>query len=227
MNMKLSFDTNEYGCARVDMKTGLLHVGNESFPLSRRTGNLGNALLAASFINLAHQDPARASLRTMANLTGTSTNSFTSRLRGLRKHLDTFEIADGISAASLFLSDRLTGNQNTTYDEGLEKLPFHLNTALIDAIGNYGFYLKSENLIGIRTETYTVLGAVQDPSSYQAALGALGSGNSIYPDVQAASRSGFQDPKGSEPKYPARMPSRTYPSVLPPSASRKYTRSGP
>ncbi len=172
MIVQQDFDNARYGCVHVDFKTRMLHVGTRSLLLSDRVGNLGNAYIAAAFIASAHHDPTRFSIEQITRLSGAKNErAFKSRLSQFRQRLSKFEIAKGVNANSLFLSDRLTGNQTSNNSDIHRKLPYHFNSSLADLIKNRGADLDECDLKGVRLEHSLILGPKSHPVEYRAALG--------------------------------------------------------
>jgi hypothetical protein len=166
------FDKARYGCVHVDFDTRLLHVGERSLLLSDRAGNLGNVHVVAAFITAANREPSRLSLQEIAEISlAKSENSFKARFSKLRERLGKFDIANGVTANALFLSDRLTGNQSSSTSDCVTKLPYHFNTALADMIATNGHVLSAQNKRGVRLEPSLVLGPKSHPEEYRSALG--------------------------------------------------------
>ncbi len=159
MNIQANFDTHRYGCVEVDTRQGILKILDRELALSR-----GDANIVAIFVDLANSSNQRASLKTMTELLGASTEaSFKARLSKLRAKLRGFGICDSVTASSFLLSDRLMGEVD---DDTLEKQPYHLNVDLADKL------LKgSMDLDGVRIKARATIGGVVDEEAFKAALG--------------------------------------------------------
>lgn len=150
----------------IDTNSGAFKVGDVSKNLS-----LGKARIIALFIDAANKGE-RLSLKTLSELLDCSEVSLKVRLNYLRETLGTMQIAQGVMADALFLSDRLMGSLTAAEKaEGLEKKPYQFNAELGAAINRYGNNIPEDVLATIRKEPNKTLGRHRNPKEFKAALG--------------------------------------------------------
>lgn len=157
MGITKSFDKTTYGQVSVDPATSVFSIGDQQVELTRT-----QAGIIACFINLGEE---RASLKTMTELVGTSEAAFKAMLSYARKKISAIEIAEGVTADALFLSDRLMGKSDS------EKLPYHFNTRLADIINNHGLNCDPTLIADVRTKPKVIVGVSRDTGAFHQGLG--------------------------------------------------------
>lgn len=159
-----NFDVYRCSAVSIDVKSGVFKVGQRETKVFK-----GGAKIIAAYIDIANRGEKGASVKTMMEISGHANDTLSAYLSKLRKELSEFEIAPGVTADSLFLTEKIMGS--LTFGEktaGMEKRPYHFNIDLADLIESYGNHIPLCELQRTRLEPVRSLGRNSTPELFRA-----------------------------------------------------------